>query len=158
MNMSRAERDKLEFETMRRFEKEALDEGSAKLFAELEGCSIVSVEKVADEYGMLKNYKFVLDNGRKFVLKSVGKCCAYAEIEKLSVHTKMISNVITDVRVMKRKSEVKYETALRWFFLTDMSETVRAENKAMAVDVVASAGTGCYTFGFDVEVVEDFSK
>lgn len=147
-----------EFEMLRRFEKEALDESSAKLFSEIEGRSIVSVEKVADDYGTLQNYKFVLDNGRKFVLKSVGECCAYGEIEKLSVHTKMVSNVITDVRVAERKNTDQDSTALRWFFLTDMSETVSAENKAMTVDVVAGAGTGCYTFGFDVEVVEDFSK
>lgn len=135
------------------YEVQMLEEGADKILSEVAGHSIVSFEKVStDKYD--DSYHLTLDDGRKFVFKGVGECCAYGEIDKVSLHGKAVSNIITNVRRVKKKSTDEDETAERWFFLADMEETINSANKLMTVDVHASAGTGCYTFGFEIEIIE----
>ena len=134
------------------FESEVFDEGSNALLSKVVGHSIVSVEKKnAEKWD--DSYTLTLDDGRKFVFKGVGECCAYGTVEKISLHGKAVSNIITNVRRVKRKTSDGYGEAERWFFLTDMEETVNASNKIMTIDVAADEGTGCYTFGFEIEVM-----
>lgn len=134
------------------FESEVFDEGSNDLLSKVVGHSIVSVEKKNTEKWD-DSYILTLDDGRKFVFKGVGECCAYGMIDKISLHGKAVSNIITNVRRVKRKTSDGYGEAERWFFLTDMEETVNASNKVMTVDVTSDEGTRCYTFGFEIEIV-----
>lgn len=135
-------------------EIEVFDEGSKNLLSEVVGHSIVSVEKKStDEWD--DSYILTLDDGRKFVFKGVGECCAYGAVEKISLHGKAVSNIITNVKRVKRKTSDGYGESERWFFLADMEETINASNKVMTVDVEADEGTGYYTFGFEIEVVKE---
>lgn len=135
------------------FERQALEEGMNKVFSEVVGHSIVSVEKNST-HKWDDTYRLTLDDGRKFLFKSVSDCCAYGAIDEISVHGAAVSNIITDVKRVKRKGSDEYESAERWFFLADMEETINASNKLMTIDVSAGAGSGCYTFGFEIEIID----
>lgn len=135
------------------YEIEMFEEGANKVLSEVLGHSIVSVEKVSTDTWD-DSHCLTLDDGRKFIFKGVGECCAYGVIDKISLHGKAVSNVITNVQRVKKKSSEDYESVERWFFLADMEEAINASNKLMTVDVTASAGTACYTFGFEIEIVE----
>lgn len=130
--------------------EEVLSEGVDDLFSTVVGHSIDSVERFKDKYGD-GGFILTLDDGRRFKFSGSADCCAYSDVKKISVHGKAVSNIITNVKRVKKN----YDSEERWYFLADMNEIVSKDNKVMTVEVDTNEGSGYYSFGFEIKLDEE---
>lgn len=58
-------------------------------------------------------------------------------------------------QLLEARDNDEYGESERWFFLADMEESINASNRIMTIDVAADEGTGCYSFGFEIEIMKE---
>jgi hypothetical protein len=80
-----------------------------------------------------------LDTDKRFEMRALSDCCAYAAVETFLLHTDKIENIITGVSVTD-----DYTT---WHVLAGM-------DSVLDLEVGWSEGSGYYMYGFEIEVVE----
>ena len=102
------------------------------------GHRIVSVGQAPNKYGLATTV-LTLDDGRKVEIADSYDCCAYTEVRAFLLHPEMVEHVITGVGTT--------DGLTSWHIYASMGDVLN-----LTVDW--SEGSGYYSYGFDICVVE----